>query len=71
MLSRKDYNGFELEWPLAKLGSGRSYAAAGDKANACKAYDEFFAVWKDADRDIPILKQAEREYARLSDSVVR
>jgi hypothetical protein len=37
----------------------------GDKANAQAAYQTFLALWKDADPDIPILKQAKAEYAKL------
>lgn len=38
---------------------------SGDKEGARKAYNEFLTVWKDADPDIPILKQAKAEYAKL------
>jgi eukaryotic-like serine/threonine-protein kinase len=38
---------------------------SGDSANARTAYQDFFALWKDADSDIPILKEAEVEYAKL------
>jgi hypothetical protein len=38
---------------------------SGDTARAKAAYQDFFTLWKDADRDIPILKQAKAEYARL------
>jgi hypothetical protein len=41
-------------------------AVRGDAlAKACDAYEDFFALWKDADPDIPILKQAKAEYAKL------
>ncbi len=50
---------------LAHLGLARAYALAGDTAQARTAYQDFFALWKDADPDIPILKQAKTEYARL------
>jgi len=50
---------------LAKLGMGRAYAMTGDVAKARTAYQDLFAVWKDADSDIPILKQARAEYAKL------
>ena len=43
---------------------GRAYALAGDEAKARAAYQDFFALWKDADPDIPILKQAKGEYAK-------
>ena len=50
---------------LAELGLGRAYVLQGDTAKARKAYQDFFALWKDADPDIPILKQAKAEYAKL------
>jgi eukaryotic-like serine/threonine-protein kinase len=43
----------------------RSFTLAGDTAKAKKAFEEFFELWKDVDTDIPILKQAKAEYARL------
>ena len=50
---------------LARLGLGRAYALQGDKAKARTAYQDFFALWKDADLDIPILKESKSEYAKL------
>jgi hypothetical protein len=50
---------------LAHLGLGRAYALAGETAKARAAYEDFLALWKDADPDIPILKQAKAEYAKL------
>ncbi len=50
---------------LAHLQLGRAYAIAGDEAKARAAYQDFFALWKDADPDIPILKQAKAEYAKF------
>jgi eukaryotic-like serine/threonine-protein kinase len=50
---------------LARLQLGRSYALSGDTAKAKAAYQDFFALWKDADPDIPILKEAKVEYAKL------
>ena len=50
---------------LAHLQIGRAYAMAGDTAKAKAAYQGFFALWKDADLDVPILKQAKVEYAKL------
>ena len=52
-------------YPLARLGLGRAYALQGDAARAKAAYQDFFAAWKDADPDVPILKQAKAEYAKL------
>jgi len=50
---------------LAHLGLARAYAFSGDKAKARTAYQDFLALWKDADSDIPILKQAKAEYGKL------
>jgi serine/threonine protein kinase/predicted Zn-dependent protease len=50
---------------LAHLGLGRAYALAGDKVKARAAYQDFLALWKDADPDVPVLKQAKAEFARL------
>jgi serine/threonine protein kinase/tetratricopeptide (TPR) repeat protein len=50
---------------LAKLGLGRAYVMTGDAAKARAAYQDFLALWKDADPDIPILKEAKAEYAKL------
>jgi len=50
---------------LAHLQIGRAYAMAGDTAKAKAAYQDFLTLWKDADPDIPILKQAKVEYAKL------
>jgi serine/threonine protein kinase/tetratricopeptide (TPR) repeat protein len=50
---------------LAHLGLARAYALSGDTAKAQAAYQDFLALWKDADPDIPILQQAKAEYAKL------
>jgi hypothetical protein len=50
---------------LAHLGVGCTYALSGDSARAKAAYQDFLTLWKDADRDIPLLKQAKAEYAKL------
>src|ERR1700730_13816938 len=50
---------------LARLELGRAYALAGDKSKAHAAYQDFFTLWKDADPDIPILKEAKADYAKL------
>ena len=55
----------ELIGPLAHLGLARAYALQGDTAKAKSAYKDFLTLWKDADPDIPILKQAKAEYAKL------
>jgi serine/threonine protein kinase/tetratricopeptide (TPR) repeat protein len=50
---------------LARLGLARARALQGDVAKSRSAYQDFFALWKDADVDIPVLKQAKSEYASL------
>jgi serine/threonine protein kinase/tetratricopeptide (TPR) repeat protein len=50
---------------LAHLQLGRAYAISGDTAKAKTAYKDFLTLWKDADPDIPILKQAKAEYEKL------
>ena len=50
---------------LAHLQVARAYAASGDSAKAKASYDDFFALWKDADPDVPILKDARAEYGKL------
>jgi len=50
---------------LAKLGLARGWSLAGDRAKARAAYQDFLALWKDADPDIPMLWQAKLEYAKL------
>jgi serine/threonine protein kinase/tetratricopeptide (TPR) repeat protein len=52
-------------YSLAHLGLGRAYALSGDSAKAKVAYQDFFAVWKDADADVPVLKTARAEYEKL------
>jgi serine/threonine protein kinase/Flp pilus assembly protein TadD len=51
--------------PLCRLGLARSYALSGDTAKARTAYQDFFSAWKDADPDLPVLKEAKAEYAKL------
>jgi tetratricopeptide (TPR) repeat protein len=51
--------------PLTHLQLGRAYAMAGDESKARAAYQDFFALWKDADPDVPVLKQAKAEYANF------
>jgi serine/threonine protein kinase/Flp pilus assembly protein TadD len=51
--------------PLSRAGLARAYVQQGDVVRARAAYEDFFTLWKDADPDIPILKQAKAEYAKL------
>lgn len=54
-----------LHHSISYLGLARGAALAGDAANAHKAYEGFFALWKDADQDLPILIEARKDYAAL------
>jgi serine/threonine protein kinase/Flp pilus assembly protein TadD len=63
-----DHPGVVLNEPigaLAHLGLARAYGLSSDTAKAKSAYQDFFALWKDADPDIPILNEAKAEYAKL------
>jgi len=63
-----DRRGFVMNFPLgalAHLGLARAYAMSGDPAKSRAAYQDFLTLWKDADPDIPILKEAKAEYAKL------
>ncbi len=63
-----DHRGLAANFPwgaLARLGLARAYALQGDTAKAKAAYKDFLTLWKDADPDVPILKQAQAEYAKL------
>jgi tetratricopeptide (TPR) repeat protein len=54
------------EWgALARLGLARAYAMQGDAPKARLAYRDFLTLWKDADPDIPVLRQAKVEYGKL------
>jgi eukaryotic-like serine/threonine-protein kinase len=55
----------DLIGALAHLGLARAYALSGDNVKAKSAYQDFLGLWKDADPDIPILKEAKAEYAKL------
>ena len=50
---------------LAHLGLARAYALSGDSAKARSAYQDFFALWNNADPDVPVLKEAKAEYGKL------
>jgi len=63
-----DHRGIVLNLPigaLAHLHLGRAYTMQGDTAKAKATYQEFLTLWKDADPDILILKQAKAAYAKL------
>jgi len=65
LLDLKSVINIDPVMPLAKVGLARAYVLAGDKARARVAYQDFFAVWKDADPEIPIVREVKAEYAKL------
>ncbi len=66
ILDHRGIVGSALIGALAHLQIGRAYALQGDTAKARAAYTDFLTLWKDADPDIPILKQAKAENAKLN-----
>ena len=52
-------------YPLSHLGLARAAALTGETAKARRAYQDFFALWREADPDLPILQEARREYETL------
>jgi len=66
ILDHRGWNPTSPMYPLAHLGLARALSLAGDVAGSRKSYQDFFAIWKDADADLPILLDAKREYELLS-----
>ncbi len=66
IIGYRGWDEWEIFSPLAQLGLARAYAMQGDREKSRKAYDDFFTTWKDADPDIPILRQAKAEYKKLA-----
>ena len=65
ILALRNFSPADPLMSLAHLGLGRAYALEGDSQKSRTAYQDFLALWKDADPDLPILKEAKAEYARL------
>src|SRR5262249_13184844 len=65
ILDHRGLVGLDPIGALAHLQLGRVYVLSGDNAKAKSAYGVFLSLWKDADLDIPILKQAKAEIATL------
>jgi eukaryotic-like serine/threonine-protein kinase len=65
LLGHRGWQNREMFAPLAKLDLARAFDAEGDHEKSRKAYEDFFATWNEADPDIPILRQAKAEYAKL------
>jgi eukaryotic-like serine/threonine-protein kinase len=66
IIGYRGWDEWEIFAPLAQLGLARAYAMQGDREESRNAYDHFFTTWKDADSDIPILRQAQAEYKKLT-----
>jgi eukaryotic-like serine/threonine-protein kinase len=66
VIDHRGWPEWELFAPLSQLGLARAYAMKGDRDESRKAYDAFFTTWKDADADIPILRQAKAAYKKLT-----
>lgn len=66
LLDSRGAGWWQVYAPLAQLGLGRAYAMEGDREKSRKAYEVFFRTWKDADPNIPILRQAKAEYRKLT-----
>jgi DNA-binding winged helix-turn-helix (wHTH) protein/tetratricopeptide (TPR) repeat protein len=64
VIQQAGVTGFNPIGALAHLGLARAYSSQGDTAKARAAYQEFLALWKDADPDVPTLQQAKAEYAK-------
>jgi hypothetical protein len=65
LLDHRGLVGYSSYGALARLGLARAYVLQGDAVKARAAYQNFLTLWKDADPDIPILKEAKAEYAKL------
>ncbi len=65
ILDHRGWAALSYYYPLACVGLARAAVLQGDTVKARKAYQDFFAQWKDADPDIPILIEAKKEYEKL------
>src|SRR5689334_15594295 len=65
ILDHRGWSPLSYFYPFAQLGLARAALLQGDTATARKAYQDFFATWKDADSDLPLLIEAKKEYTKL------
>ena len=65
ILDHQGVSASDITYALARLNLGRAYVLQGNNAKARTAYQDFLARWKDADPDLPVLRQAKAEYAKL------
>jgi eukaryotic-like serine/threonine-protein kinase len=65
LLALRNWVGTDILLSFDQLQLARAYALAGDTAHSKTAYQDFLALWKDADPDVPVLQEAKAEYAKL------
>jgi len=65
ILNHRGLVGLDPIGALALVELGRTFALSGDKTKAKAAYQDFLTLWKDADAEVPVLKQAKADYAKL------
>jgi hypothetical protein len=65
ILANPGIDAISTRYPMAQLGLARAYAGENNKTASRIEYEKFFAMWKDADADVPVLKQARLEYSHL------
>lgn len=65
ILAHRGWDVLSLLWPLAHLGLARAAALNGEATKSRQEYEAFFALWSEADSDLPVLSTARREYGKL------
>jgi hypothetical protein len=65
IVDHRGWSALSYFYPLAQLGLARAAVLQGDTSTARKAYQDFFATWKDADADLSVLIDARKEYEKL------
>jgi len=65
ILAHRGQGSLSTLYPLAHLTIARAFAIQGDTVQALNSYGDFFALWKNADQDIPILIEAKREFEKF------
>jgi len=65
IVDHRGWDAFSPLYPLAHLGLARAAVLSGDTSKARQAYQDFFALWKDADADLPVLIEAKKESEKL------
>jgi eukaryotic-like serine/threonine-protein kinase len=65
IIENRGWDVFSPLWPLAHLGLARAAALQGEVAKSRQAYEDFFRLWHQADADLPLLLEANKEYERI------